>query len=205
MIKTFLEKSGIYLSRTQERLVKIAFATVLISLLYIPPTIFSPPPPFSTDPYKKAEGLDIFSGKYFNSIEFFFEMIRDPQERKYQGLANPYQIGLLIYTGLTTLSLFVSSVLFMVMLLHYSLKLAFNKNFREAEISKSVNYIERDEREQFQTMLATRRAYMVVNFVLLIGWLLNLLTGNFSFAFWLFFIQIIGVVSFRQQIEPIKK
>jgi len=82
----------------------------------------------------------------------------------------------------------------------YFVGIIFNRKFREEEMAGSVNYLEEDEREQMITMMATRRAYMVINFVLLIGWLFSLLFGHFSVFILLFVVQVIGALSYRRQI-----
>ncbi len=83
----------------------------------------------------------------------------------------------------------------------YAWKLIFRKKFREDEMAASVDYPEADERETLMTMRATKRAYMVLNFVLLLGWLFSLLKGQIGTALLLFIIQLIGGLSFRRQME----
>ena len=89
---------------------------------------------------------------------------------------------------------------FVVKTLSYCIKVLFNKDFREQEMADSVNYIEEDEREQYATMVATRRSYMVLNFAILIGWIAALLSGNLSAALLLFIIQSVGAISFRRHL-----
>ena len=83
----------------------------------------------------------------------------------------------------------------------YLSSLVSNRDFREKEMAASVDYMEEDEREQLVTMRATRRAYMVLNFTLLVFWLVSLVTGNFSTAVTLFIVQVIGTLSYRKQIR----
>jgi hypothetical protein len=79
----------------------------------------------------------------------------------------------------------------------YLKKLLFNPKFRENEMADSVDYKEEDEREQLMTMRATRRAYMVLNFTLLIWWFVCLLTGHFDRAVTPFIVQVIGALTYR--------
>ncbi|HET8580884.1 MAG TPA: hypothetical protein VFL98_00235 [Candidatus Paceibacterota bacterium] len=81
----------------------------------------------------------------------------------------------------------------------YLSSLLSNRDFREKEMTASVDFMEDDEREQLITMRATRRAYMVLNFTLSVFWLVSLVTGNFGVAVTLFIVQVIGALSYRQR------
>ncbi|HVZ75793.1 MAG TPA: hypothetical protein VG934_00770 [Candidatus Paceibacterota bacterium] len=83
----------------------------------------------------------------------------------------------------------------------YLSSLVSNRDFREKEMAASVDFQEEDEREQLLTMRATRRAYMVLNFTLLVFWLVSLITGNFGTAVTLFIVQAIGAISYRHGIR----
>lgn len=107
------------------------------------------------------------------------------------------------FIGLIAFGLIVgiNGLIFIISVLRYAVRLLLNRDFREGEMSQSVSYMESDEREQLLTMRATHRAYMVLNFTLLVGWFLSLLTGHFNNALLLFVIQLIGTLSYRKEVS----
>lgn len=181
MIVKLLQKWGITISRRQEKLLKLALLLILVSL---PSWLIIPP----------DEGP-------INVVNFGW-LGRDGQLFYYGSpLDNSVLVGLMSYSLLTLLI----AVLAGASLLFYLGKFLLSRGFRESEMAQSVNFTERDEREQLETMRATRRAYTVLNFILLVGWLGNLIAGNFQMALWLFVIQVIGAISFRNHSQLIKR
>jgi hypothetical protein len=103
--------------------------------------------------------------------------------------------------GIVAVLFVIAFVPFIVSGARYLSSLASNRDFREKEMAASVDYMEEDEREQLVTMRATRRAYMVLNFTLLVFWLMSLVTGHFSTAVTLFVVQLLGSLSYRRSIR----
>jgi hypothetical protein len=95
----------------------------------------------------------------------------------------------------------IAGLRFVISVVMYAVRLLTNKDYRESEMSQSVSYVESDEREQLITTRATHRAYMVLNFTLLVGWFLSLLSGHLNTAILLFIIQLIGTLSFRKEVS----
>ncbi len=180
MIAKFLQKWGITISKLQEMIFKLA----ILYLAVISPYWFLRP---------IAEGANskvniIWLG---NETQFFY----------YADQLSSVVTTLMLFH--TVLVIFFTTFTLIAFLLYLGM-LSFKPGFRESEMSRSVNFVETDEREQLETMRATRRAYMVVNFALLIGWLGLLIYFHFSEAFLLFVIQLIGAISFRNNIRLIK-
>lgn len=191
MIKKFFQKFGVYLSKQQVRLINLAiFATVIGIIINLSVVGFG----VATNQceitingvlHTKNLSQNCVNGLYLHSEKINLPMV----------------VGFGIFIGALTLIAIIPLITYS---LTYFTKIVFDKKFREDEMQQSVNYLERDEREQFETMRATRRAYMVLNFALIIAWLVNLLFGNFGAAFWLFLIQAIGALAFRRTLAPDK-
>lgn len=186
MIKKFFQKFGIYLSENQKKLMKWVFYAYIMSFLGagISQTFLPPSGPQCIQAIPQVEQNIT---KFLIALEPCFG-----------------ENGTIVL--IIVLSIFVIGVLpMLVTALIYLSKLIINKKFREQEMTQSVNFLEKDEREQFVTMRATRRAYMILNFALMIGWLYNLVFGSLNAAFWFFLIQAIGALSFRSQIGKINQ
>lgn len=189
MIKELFKKLGIALTDNQSKLIKFALwfvvAIGLMSLLAML-SVVSPTDNTITKCLTETNHLGFFISRSDTHCEGS-TIVEDP-------LWFLVAQGIIFVVGLLPLLIHTIS---------YFGKLLFNKKFREQEMSHSVNYLETDERERFMTMKATKRSYMVLNFALLVGWLIALITGKISFAFWLIIIQAIGALSFRREINQI--
>lgn len=187
MIKRMFRKIGIVLTDRQAQLIKLAiwsvFMIVLMSFLSLSAT----------------SGQSIGSSKCESTTDYSSIFISQSNIHC-SGSGNVSGPGwLLLLDAILLASGVVPILLFSIV---YFGKLALNRKFRESEMEQSVDYLESDEREQLLTMKATRRSYMVLNFALLVGWLVSLFMGDTHLAFWLFVIQVIGALSFRRQITP---
>lgn len=187
MIKRMFRKIGIVLTDRQTMLIKLALWSVVAMLLMniLAYTQIAN----HTVGSLKCESATNYSGIFIGRGESHCSA--------YTSLNAP--AWFLLLEGL----LFASAILpILLYALTYFGKLIFSRRFRETEMEHSVEYLESDEREQLLTMKATRRSYMILNFALLVGWLISLFVGDIHLAFWLFVIQIIGALSFRHQLDP---
>lgn len=188
MIKKFFQKFGVYLSKTQTRIIKfLLMLAVLWAFVGALLLIF---------------GENIFGCKTTSDqVGIFRDLTINCTQENNFNTSDP--VVLLPLAVIGTIAVLIALPMIGT-IIWYVIKLLFNKTFRESEMTASVNFLERDEREQFMTMRATRRAYMVLNFALLVAWLYNLVIGNLGAVLWFFVIQILGALSFRSQIEPKK-
>ncbi|GEM_PF-5252099 len=190
MIKRKLEKFGVYMSKQQIKIFALALAAAVSWLLgSIIVTILM-----------SYGGLCNYA---FNRVGMFQEVYINNCTPETMSSANPtdWLIGAVVI-AIVALSLTLSLNLVIYGLVYF-IRILFNKQFREAQMSESVNYAERDEREELAVMRATRRSYMVLNFTLLAGWLFALMTNQLNIALLLFGIQLIGALSFRNQSKTV--
>lgn len=186
MIKKFFGRFGIRLSHNQislvQRLLWFVAATLVTGTIFMS---YSLTQPQLTD--QCASSAKQY-GRFLSFVHIRCENIN----------GSDLPIWLILVSGAVFLAGFLPLLLSAV---SYFGKLILQKKFREEEMAQSVDYLESDEREQLITMRATKRSYMVLNFLLLIGWLVSLVLGNFNFAVSLFVIQATGAMTFRRQIN----
>jgi hypothetical protein len=184
MIKKLFSKIGINLTSDQVRIIKLfgwLFIAVLINI-----SIMHYAPGAHSNCTKETINTGKFISSYSYKCESSFKS-SDP---------------LLLLSMMVIYASALIPLTFVI--IRYMWKILFNKQYREKEMVSSVNYQETDEREQLLTMKATKRSYMVLNFAILISWLLNLLMGHTTVALWLFIIQLVGAISYRHHINPSK-